>query len=243
MLFKLANLSIMSGIGNMLKSIASLFLLSILSVGLFFISTNSCAVQANSEIPKLSVPEFTADVKDDRIVLKIKNQPFESYYNPDRGLNVNLYYNLRYKTSGDWEEVYRPSDFYLTPDLGSEYTTISFPASNSITFVTDGRKVTVHFDEIQFQAEAMIGTISRQATDSALLAPWVFNGETSGWSETQTVTVESSDPTTPNQPTATDNESYSLEQIAVILGVVATVIAVDALGTGLAVYFKVRKHY
>lgn len=48
------------------------------------------------------------------------------------------------------------------------------------------------------------------------------------------------DPITPQESTTNNEESYSLEQIAVILGIIATVISVAALGTGLLVYFKIR---
>jgi hypothetical protein len=92
--------------------------------------------------------------------------------------------------------------------------------------------------------------------------PWVFTGETSGWSESQTVSLGSRAPPTPDEPTEPEpteteptepeptepeptepnEEPTNMEQLAVILGVIATVISVAALGTGLLVYFKTRKH-
>ncbi|MGD9130719.1 MAG: hypothetical protein PVH73_04000 [Candidatus Bathyarchaeota archaeon] len=49
-------------------------------------------------------------------------------------------------------------------------------------------------------------------------------------------------PITSEESEAPNSESFSLEQVAVILGITATVIAAAALGTGLSVYFKVRRH-
>jgi hypothetical protein len=261
----------LSGIDDIPKSFIHLFLLFILGAGLFLVvSANLCVVQASesSGIPKPSVPEFIVEIIGYHVVLKIKNEPIESYFDPSPDCTLRFYYNIRYKTpGGSWEEVYRPSDFYKHQDLGSEYTTVSFVTSTgSVTFSTENRAITVHSDEISFQVEAMIGGVNRCVT-AGPMAPWVFTGETSGWSESQTVSLGSSAPTTPDEPTEpepietepteleptepeptepepteTEEESYPMEQLAIILGVVATVISVAALGIGLLVYFKIRKH-
>lgn len=240
----------------MVKSLTCLFLLSILCGGLFlFISTNFCAVQAASEIPKPSVPEFTVEVDGRGVSLIIENQPFESYMDDD--WIVRFYYNVRL----NGKELYRASDGYPSQS-SSENTIISYHIrENADSYL--GAYLYEVGNTLTFQVEAMIGYVHRvydpDASHMLEMYPWVFTGETSGWSEPQKVTLEASAHTTPDEPTEPeptepeptepepteaepDEESYHIEQLAVILGAVATVIAVAALGTGLSVYFKVRKH-
>ena len=212
----------------------------------------SATSTVSASIQKPSVPEFTVEFDNESktVVLKIKNQPFESYYDPGRGLTIQLYYNIRYKSSGDWAEVYRPSDFYLNPDSGSEYTTESFDASNGITFRTENRIITVHSDEIDFQVEAMIGAVHRQDTGS-MIVPWVFSGEKSGWSETVTVTISTSTqpPSTSSttEPESTEPEptesthAESAETLFTITEVILIVAVAVSITIGIVNFWILRK--
>jgi hypothetical protein len=247
----------LSGIDNIIKSLTCLFLLSILGAGLFlFISANLCAVQASdsSEIPKPSVPEFTVEVNGRSVSLIIENQPFESYVDDD-SWTIRFYYNVRL----NGKELYRASDGYPSQS-SSENTKISYHIrENADSYL--GAYLYEVGNTLTFQVEAMIGYIHRvydpDASHMLEMYPWVFTGETSGWSEPQKVTLEASAHTTPDEPTEPeptepeptepdptepDEESYHMEQLAVILGIIATIISVAALGTGLLVYFKIRKH-
>lgn len=201
------------------------------------------------------IPEFTVEVEGRSVSLIIENQPFESYMDDD--WIVRFYYNVRL----NGKELYRASDGYPSQS-SSENTIISYHIrENADSYL--GAYLYEVGNTLTFQVEAMIGYVHRvydpDASHMLEMYPWVFTGETSGWSEPQKVTLEASAHTTPDEPTEPeptepeptepepteaepDEESYHIEQLAVILGAVATVIAVAALGTGLSVYFKVRKH-
>jgi hypothetical protein len=93
---------------------------------------------------------------------------------------------------------------------------------------------------VDFQVEALIGSVHRDA--STFWAPWVFDGEVSGWSNTQTVTIGESqtpEPTTPTSTPLPSEQPQTIEQ-DVIFGAAVTV-AVLAVGLGLLVYLIKRK--
>jgi hypothetical protein len=237
-------------------------------------------------IPKPSVPEFTVELVDSSydvpttystdpytgenvthagyhvesrtIEVKIKNQPFVSYYDAGRGWTINFYYNIRLKGhfSEDWKELFRASDGYLTQS-DSEYTVISYQGEYSPTEGMDFTSQTIMTNfpsgsQLDFQVEAMIGYVHRDA--SIPFAPWVFTGEKSGWSETLTLTVPIStqfptitlsptttpEPTPPISPTPTPNENSRTLQSEAIVGAFIAV-AVIVAGLGLLIYLIKRR--
>jgi hypothetical protein len=212
-------------------------------------------------IPKPSVPEFAVALVDSSydvpttysidpytgenvthegyhvesktIEVKIKNQPLASDW--------IISYNVRVKGhyEDDWHELYYASiDGYPTcqfSGVGSEYTVFSYEGEYSSTGELEVERVgTFPVDaEVDFQVEAMIGECVRQV-GSGIYAPWVFSGEVSGWSETQTLTISefqtpSPEATSTPEPTPSPyTEPLSTEQ-GLILGVFA-VVAVFAFG-------------
>ena len=223
------------------------------------------------DLPTPSVPEFTVEynVESFRVVLIIQNEPFDP---DDYDGEYHFYYNVRFDSVGvgSWTEIYRPSCGFLGQDLLHDYT----KATYSKHLEMDGKLLTIPYGEVEFQVEAMIGIVHRQVMGG--MAPWVFGGKTSGWSESRTVYIEpppsiepekqetpvDSTPETPTTPepeapeniepetthdeqtqeeSTPDSESSQLEQLAVILGVVATTIALAALVVGLMIYFKMQK--
>jgi len=147
------------------------------------------------------------------IEVTIKNQPFVPFWiqeNPSvANWTINFYYNVRIKGhfSEDWKGLYYASDGYPSQDSGSEYTVLSYQGRYSPTegmsFQTSALMTTFPVDaQIDFQVEAMIGYVSRvynpDATEQLAMWPWRFTGETSGWSNTQTITI----PTTPSPTTS-----------------------------------------
>jgi hypothetical protein len=95
----------------------------------------------------------------------------------------------------DWMELYRPSDGYPTQS-DAEYTVISLGTlgENGLSLATNAKMIDVPSGgKVDFQVEAMIGYVSRvynsNATGMFDLYPWRFTGETSGWSNTQTITI------------------------------------------------------
>lgn len=138
-------------------------------------------------------------VESRNITVTIKNQPFQSYYYTADNWSINLMYDIRIKGhySETWSELYRASDGYqLASD--STYTVISFQGNyspeNGMDFTSETIMTTFPSGgQIDFQVEAMIGYVHRvynpNATSQLDLYPYVFTGETSGWSETQTITI------------------------------------------------------
>jgi hypothetical protein len=128
------------------------------------------------------------------IQVTIANQP---------SLNHSLFYNVRYRVnSGNWMDIYTMDDAY-PPQSDSEYTIISVylhPQGNTTIVPTNSI--------VDVQVETMSGYIHRDYnpnhTSQLDMYPYVFTGETSEWSNTQTITISddsvSPSPTVPEFP-------------------------------------------
>jgi hypothetical protein len=168
----------------------------------------SNALNDSEYFPNLSVPEFTVEVNGRSVSLIIKNQPFTSYVDDD--WIVRFYYNVRL----NGKELYRASEGYPAQS-SSEYTTISYSIrENADSYL--GVLLCRVGNTLTFQVEAMIGYVHRvydpEASHMLEMYPWVFTGEKSGWSEPQTVTLESSATTTPDEPTEPEPTEPEPEQ-------------------------------
>jgi hypothetical protein len=162
-------------------------------------------IPANAQtIPKPSVPEFTLKYVErsfttvdgvyydsKTIEVTIANQP---------SLNHSLFYNVKYRiNNGNWKDIYTNDDAY-PPQSDSDYTIILVPLH------PQGNNTLVPANSIlDVQVEAMIGYIHRgynpNHTSQLDMYPYVFTGETSGWSNTQTITLsDNSVSSTPNVP-------------------------------------------
>jgi hypothetical protein len=179
------------------------------------------------------------------IVVTIENQPFTSFVSD--GWTHQLYYNIRIKGhySQSWSLLYYdPSDGYIKKS-DSQHTTASYLLGE--TSDTTLGKVTQKFpygSQIDFQVQAMTGYCHRiqVTTETTASFPWIFTGETSGWSETQTLTITdpaSTTQETPEQPD-TEPEPQQPNQFVTILSEALIVIAVAA-SLGLAIYLIKRK--
>jgi hypothetical protein len=162
----------------------------------------------NSQITKPSVPEFSIKLVDNSydvpttyttdpytgvtvtnpshhvtnrtVELVVKNQQFSS--KSVEGWNISLFYNVRMKGhfGQEWQTLYNPTVTPMYAQENSENTVISFAefASDAI---------------IDFQVQALAGYVHRIANGSATnildMYPWVFDGEASDWSNTQTLTM------------------------------------------------------
>jgi hypothetical protein len=153
-------------------------------------------------------PSYFVDNRTIEVI--IKNQPFTRYAN--NGQIIDLYFNMR--TRGyyeeNWTNSYSIDDVYPN-QTNTNYTVLIFRSqgdgyfliSNSAYSSSHAGFYAPSNGKVDFQMEAMIGSIHRDA--SQFLAPWGFYGETSGWSNTQTITIpETSTLTTPTlNPTST----------------------------------------
>ncbi len=165
---------------------------------------------AAAEITKPSVPEFSAKVVDysgaKAIKITIKNQPFESYM--DNGQAISLYYNVHFKLhdSESWTAMYYCGDVFPTHYSDSGDITLLYPLqlttydSNYYLLKEMGGQYYLLAQvplngQMDFRVQAMEGVLTSTS----------FNGQTSDWTNIQTLkmleTSASSDPTpTPSIP-------------------------------------------
>jgi hypothetical protein len=255
---------------NTIKPFTLLLLLTILICGLFLhVLANCSVVQASdvSDIPNPSVPEFTVKlvaypydvpsttttkidpytgeetvittpayrVENRSIEIAIKNQPFTPY--TDDWKDINLYYGVRVKGhfGEDWEELY--SRYKSNPEAhpvqsSSEYTVLSLPAN----YPEGG--------QVDFQVRAILGYYYDELAGRPILPLYVLGSVgSSGWSSTQTLTIDWNTTITVDEPTSSDDATIPDNAITSEDTTIAiTVISVAALAIGLFVYFKIRKN-
>lgn len=200
----------------------TLTLLLILSLSITILTfAESASAQT---MPKPSVPEFTlslvgpsyvvpttyhldqttgqivADIgytnQYSAVVITIKNQPYDTTYG-------SLYYNVRLKNHGwndSWlyplDQLFYMSNTYPIQSTDSDYTNITLTIQSNSLLVGAQNDI---------QVEAMLGNIGRHQeysdTGQYLGAPYVFNGQSSDWSSTQTISIPANvplDSTSPN---------------------------------------------
>ena len=251
---------------NTIKPLARLFLLFVLISGLFLYVLANCSVV--NGIHKPSVPEFTVKlvahpydvpsttttkidpytgketvittpgyrVENRSIEVVIKNQPFTPYTDAD-GKEINLYYNVRVKGHfGEyWEELYsryKDHPSAIPVQSSSEFTVLSLSAN-----YPDGAQV-------DFQVEAILGYYYNELAGRPIVPLYVLGSvDSSGWSSTQTLTIDWNATIKVDEPTSSDDATIPDNAITSEDTTIAiTVISVAALAIGLFVYFKIRKH-
>ena len=215
-------------------------------------------VDSSYDVPTTySIDPFTGEnvthegyhVESRTIEVKIKNHPFTPYEIQDSAGNswtINFYFNIRIKGhfSEDWIELYRPSDGYPYQS-DSDYTIFSYDWGGDADTILGTKMMRIPAgSQVDFQVEAMIGYVHRDGSIS-MWAPWVFEGETSGWSNTQTITIgetqtPSPEPTTSTSPTPLPHEVPQPTELEVILGVVFMLVIIGG-SLGLLLYLIKRK--
>ena len=190
------------------------------------------------------------------IEFTIKNQPFTSYRDAS-GNYTSLYYNIEFKGhyNDEWSyHPYDPDDGYTTGSYSdtynasdSDYTIIVVRMSSAgvgrmnLGGISDG-------DQVDFQMQTLIGHLDKIYTGSSGFSwvggdsdhYYVFTGETSGWSETQTLTIGENQTTATlsSAPTPYQKPSQSEQEMIIGVAIAATVIAT---GLGLLIYLVKRK--
>ena len=189
-------------------------------------------------------------VENRSIEVKIKNQPFTPYTDVN-GNSISLYYNISSKGHYENDWTYYPNLGINYPASNSEYTIISYGFGGSPMSPQYTSSMQPHLigevpdgSEIDFRVEALIGYHTEISWNVTLYPEFVyyeFTGESSGWSNTKTITINWSQTSSPEptSPTLLPSEEPQLEQ-EVILGVAVTV-AVVCIGVGLLVYLIKRK--
>jgi hypothetical protein len=158
---------------------------------------------------------YRADNKS--IEFTIKNQPFTPY-NDTNDHYIGLYYNFqtkgaygnqwanylfsrRFGGGGWWGEAYpyNPPEEYLHAST-SEYTVISINLADLIMGDIPAK------GQVEIQVQALIGYL--QPTDFMLAGhTYIFTGESSDWSATQTITIGEGAPTETPTPNASPSTS------------------------------------
>lgn len=213
-----------------MRNSAALLVILILTVSSVMMVRPVC-----SAITKPSIPEFTVNlvdhsydipttystdpytgetvthpghrVENKSIEVRIKNQPFASYLD-ENGSLVGLFYNIRVKGHfEDWTGEPNSENYVYRSD--SEYTVKSY------TLGENGLEITLG-GQVDFQVEALIGYYTRVYGTPVPGIPGsgtsyydVFTGETSGWSNTQTITVSGNSSTTDSGASPTDGQNPS----------------------------------
>ena len=179
-----------------------LLLIVALAISAFIIVKPSNA----QSMHKPSTPEFTIQTQTQAntttITLTIRNQPFDaaSQY-PD-----GFFYNVAISVDGkNWSELYHVEDAqdWYPQQSNSSTTVLTYVAGETVYYPRDtsqGVSVIPTSGEVAFQVQAMIGHRDRGAFKNGFM-PYVFVGETSDWSNTQTITIPAS--STSPSPTAT----------------------------------------
>jgi hypothetical protein len=134
-------------------------------------------------------------VQNRTIEVRIRNQPFSKYQS--NGQIVDYYLNIRTKGhyAKDWIEIYSPERGFLTQS-SSESTIVTYSLDDNVFPFWDNINQTG--GQVDFQVQALIGSVHRiqngSQTDPLLMFPWIFEGQTSEWSSTQTITIPETSP-------------------------------------------------
>jgi len=200
------------------------------------------------------VTQAAYHIQNKSIVVTIKNQPFVSYRNENNSV-VGLFYSVRLK--GHFQDSYgEPSSESYIYRSDSDYTSVycGLNGNNGTApftgdFWLGGIEIPAG-GQVDFQVKALIGYYTRVYGE--FVPPFgqsyhdVFTGESSGWSNTQTLIIGESQTPTPSPattpaPTPTPSqEPQQTEQIEPIIGT-AIVVAVIVAVLGLFIYLIKRK--
>ncbi len=178
------------------------------------------------------INEAGRHVESRTIQLSVKNQPFTPFTIKEQigDRTVYLHYEIHWKGhfEKDWHQKYYPYDEYamLTVEdaqLKTEYSVFSYKGDYSSAGWNGFGPTLPPDSQIDFQVKAFIGYISYNSESSP--SGWTFIGETSDWSDTQTITIgetSSASPTPNPTPTPTVPEFSLLAIITLFTAVTLT---------------------
>jgi hypothetical protein len=204
----------------------ALLLIAILAVSSHIIVESVFA----QSITKPSVPEFTvaSGAQNETIIITIKNQPFTSYTDSD-GDVVRLYYTVRAERNfEEYTEVHPASDSAYTTIITSLQT---YPLAEIWSNSSSGEEL-----DFQLSLNAKIGKVSWYFGEAGMRS--YFEGEVSGWSETQTLTLKLIPIPSPSPESTPSPEPAISQETALILGIVAFV-AVFVFG--LVLLYRIKR--
>jgi hypothetical protein len=188
---------------------------------------------------KTVITQAEYNVENTSIQIVIKNQPFTPYNS--NGEYIVLSYNVSLKGHYDDSWKYYPNAYWKIPLIASksDYTVISFGSDYNESDPYSYQWDVPDSGKVDFRVEALIGyyneTITLYPIPGGEFHNFQFIGESSGWSNTQTLTIDNS-----QIPTPTPSQESQQPDLTIIVGV-AVVAVVLAAGLGLLIYLAKRK--
>jgi hypothetical protein len=181
---------------------------------------------------KNEVTQEANHIQDKTLELTIKNPAFTPYVDAENH-SINLYYSIRVKGhfDGSWfspdDGYYGPDIHYVGADLGSESTTFLYG------IVGNNGTALRCFDipeggQVDFQVQAFVGYNTRFSDGMTVFGEvhhYVFTGESSEWSKTQTVTL--TDNLVSNEKLQLNGEQMALAVAGGIIAVLAVALVMS----------------
>jgi hypothetical protein len=187
------------------------------------------------------------------ITVRITNQPFTPYTDANNN-TIQLYYDVRWKGqfADSWEGSLFPN-VYIIQDSSKDYTDVRLGFTSNYYTVYDAAQINWHAlgNPVDIQVEACTGYVNRTGNPPYTPLSQTFIGETSGWSNTQTITasnaITSPAPTpapTLNSPTPTPTQNPTpTPTVPEFSSCTIPLLFIIMLATaGLLVYHKKHKH-
>ena len=213
------------------------------------LTSNAKLVNAQT-VAKPSIPQFTLSFQYEfaspavqrstgeylanaYITVRVRNQPFTPYLNASK-YPIQLYYDVRWKYyfTSYWEGSLFALYIFPIQDLGSGYTDIhiGFNGSAYLPLHDTDTSINIPFglnglEDIQ--VEAGIGYVTRNFSfpNAASFDDSYFVGQTSGWSNTQTINISIAPSPTPT-PTAPIPELSRFAIVPLLLSVFSVALVV-----------------
>jgi hypothetical protein len=161
-------------------------------------------------IPGYHVSNFTVHVT-------IKNQPFNAV--TVDGNQVNLFFAVRYKGHFGTEWIEQYPDTQHMDTYGYDYLPVLQSSSGETLMICPGNYP--NDAQVDFQVMALQGYFSKYYTHVPLLVyTWVFTGQKSDWSNTQTITVPMNSSSVSPSPTPTIPEYPILATVAFAMAII-----------------------
>jgi hypothetical protein len=181
----------------------------------------SSLIMVEAQITKPSVPEFSLKLVDASydipttqtidpytgqntiLVITIQNQPLVYQFTGNEKFgSESFYYNIQIKGhyAENWTQLYLNDELPM-PNASSTQTSLTLGVLGESGLNINLKSITVPFGgKEDFRVQAMMGYFHKMAIP---LSGWFFEGETSGWSNTQAITIPATSTSPSPNPTPT----------------------------------------
>ena len=180
------------------------------------------------------------------ITVRITNQPFTPYTDANNN-TIQLYYDVRWKGqfTDSWEGSLFPN-VYIIQDSSNDFTNIRLGFTSNYWTVYDAAQINWHAlgNPVDIQVEACTGYVNRTGNPPYTPLSQTFIGETSGWSNTQTITASNASalpaptptPTSGTTPSQTVTSTPTVPEFS--SWTISLLLSLIVVAAGLLVYYK-----